>query len=827
MHFVDKKQHFDDFNDKITSIIILNVLIAVFIPQYHIRNMRKITLLNWLCLFTLSLLYSQKLNAQFILKQSNSDGAISIHSKAEFVEVGHVDVTFDQIRSIKAFQFQPMEKENRDFGFTNKNIWVRFALKNESNKELNYFFETARPITDLAELFIIKEDQSVTKYISGDAIPFDQRSFRVRKTTFKINLAANESQQFYLHIKSDGEQLAMPMILHTSENMLEESSFEQFIFGFFYGILIIASILYMFFFFGMRDKTFFFYSMYVIFIGLLQFSIDGYFYKFVTPQSGWFSMHAVIIFASFASFFLGCYAQVYLKVKQFNKFINSVFYVVYAIDFLLVISLFVIPDHAYAYPLANGLGLILLLLIIASQIIIYIRTRKIDRFFATGIFFLVAGFVVFILKNFGVLPITFLTENGSKLGTGMEVIFLSLSMANLIKNLKDEREELQTLALQKSEEMNELKSYFLSNISHELRTPLNAILNTAKSMANDSKDEQVQNGSQIIKYSTYSLLSSVNDILDFSKIERDEIKLEFTEFDLVKTVEHISNNFAREAKDKGLEFTFVKGEDLPQMVKGDVVRLSQILHNILSNALKFTKEGFVKFKLDAKKEKDNKVLITLSVSDTGVGISKEKINSIFDSFSQEGINNKRKFGGLGLGLYIVKHLVNLHKGKIKIDSTTDLGTVCTINLCYDIVEVKKEIELAPAVSDYDLNGKTILVVEDNAMNQMVIKMITKKWLNTTVDFANNGQEGVEKLMENHYDIILMDLQMPVMDGYEATIAIRNGQAGENKKSIPIIALTADVMESTKERVIEIGMNKYLSKPVDKDTLFEIIKLLVS
>ena len=131
-------------------------------------------------------------------------------------------------------------------------------------------------------------------------------------------------------------------------------------------------------------------------------------------------------------------------------------------------------------------------------------------------------------------------------------------------------------------------------------------------MATDSKDENIQNGSQIIKYSTYSLLSSVNDILDFSKIERDEIKLEITEFDLVKTVEHIANNFAREAKDKGLEFTFIKGEDLPQMVKGDVVRLSQIMHNILSNALKFTHEGFVKFKLDSKNEKGNKVNITFT-----------------------------------------------------------------------------------------------------------------------------------------------------------------------------------------------------------------------
>ena len=700
-----------------------------------------------LWLLAIFLVSSQQTNAQFFSK-GNLNETISIHSKCDYVDVGLVDVTFEQIKDITAFHFLPMKKENMDFGFTNHNIWMRFQLKNTTDDNLSYFFETARPITDVAELYIIKENKSVKKYISGDAIPFDQRSFKLRKTIFKINLAPNEYQQFYLHVKSDGEQLSMPMVLHTTESLLEQSSFEQFIFGFFYGILLIAAILYFFFFFAIRDKTFFFYSMYVVFIGLLQFSVDGYFYKFVTPQSGWFSMHAVIIFACIANFFLGRYAQVYLKIKEYNRFINIAFYVLYGLDLLLFISLFCIPEALqYSYPIANGLGLILLLLIITSQFIIYIRTQKIDRYFATGIFFLVFGFVVFILKNFGVMPITFLTENGSKLGTGMEVIFLSLSMANLIRNLKDEREELQTIALQKSEEMNELKSYFLSNISHELRTPLNAILNTAKSMASDSKDENIQNGSQIIKYSTYSLLSSVNDILDFSKIERDEIKLELTEFDLVKTVEHIANNFAREAKDKGLEFSFIKGDDLPELVKGDSVRLNQILHNILSNALKFTNEGFVKFKMEAKKSKSNGVLIAFSISDTGVGISKEKINSIFDSFSQEGINNKRKFGGLGLGLYIVKHLVDLHNGKIKINSTPDLGTVCELELTYEKVEVTKPIIAANVTTEYDLNGKSILVVEDNAMNQMVIKMITKKWLNTTVDFANNGQEGVQKLME--------------------------------------------------------------------------------
>lgn len=819
---------------KIVKNKIHNQILFVPIPnvKYHTlqsmqRNTTKQAYNRLLCLIGMCLLQSSISYSQFLLHQGKQSEGISIYSQAQYVDVGNVDVSLEQIRTIKAFDFQPMQKENMDFGFTTHNFWLRFQLKNTSDEELTYFFETARPITDIAELYVIKSNGKTSKYLSGDAIPYSKRSFDHRKTIFKISLQPNEHQQFYLHIKSDGEQLSMPMVLHSLQHLLEVTSFEQFVFGFFYGILIVAAILYLFFFFAMKDRTFLYYSMYVVFIGLLQFSIDGYFYQYITPQSGWLSLHSVIIAACLANFFLGRYAQVFLKIKNHNRVLNTAFYVMYVLDFILLGSIFIFENHEYAYPLANGLGLILLLLIISSQLLIYIRTQKIDRFFAVGVFFLISGFVVFILKNFSILPITFWTENGSKLGTGMEVIFLSLSMANLIRDLKEEREQLQTLALQKSEEMNELKSYFLSNISHELRTPLNAILNTAKSIASESQDQNIQNGSQIIKYSTYSLLSSVNDILDFSKIERDEIKLDVTEFDLVKTAEHIANNFEREAKDKGLDFSFQKGENLPQLVKGDVVRLSQILHNVMSNALKFTNEGFVKFKLETLKDKDNKITMSFVVSDTGVGISQEKINSIFDSFSQEGINNKRKFGGLGLGLYIVNHLVNLQNGKIKVDSTTGLGSVFTIDLTYEKAEIKKEAEEIILPVEYNLNGKTILVVEDNAMNQMVIRMITKKWMNTIVDFANNGQEGLEKLTDKHYDIILMDLQMPIMDGYEATIAIRNGEAGEKYRNIPIIAVTADVMETTKVRVTEIGMNKYLSKPVDKEVLFEYIKSLVN
>ena len=203
------------------------------------------------------------------------------------------------------------------------------------------------------------------------------------------------------------------------------------------------------------------------------------------------------------------------------------------------------------------------------------------------------------------------------------------------------------------------------------------------------------------------------------------------------------------------------------------------------------------------------------------------MNSIFDSFSQNNINNKRKFGGLGLGLYIVKTLVDFQNGKIDMKSEVNIGTTCTISINYPIVKLQqKKIEVVEK-NMYDLKGKNILCVEDNAINQMVIKMITKKWLNTTVFYANNGQECLDAFKTNHFDLILMDLQMPVMDGYEATIAIRNGEVGLENANIPIVAVTADVMETTKLRVKEIGMNNYLSKPIKSELLFEAVAALVN
>ncbi|WP_415060077.1 7TM diverse intracellular signaling domain-containing protein [Flavobacterium sp.] len=778
-------------------------------------------------LFLLLLVFYGPLWSQFVINDNQKIDEISLHPYAKIANLEQENRSLHQILKDGKLVFEILPIENTDLGFTSNHYWLTFQIKNETSKIQTFYLEACRPIVDYATFYTINQEQKIIKQVSGDAIPFKERSIQNRKILFKIELPPNELQTYYLHLKSDGEVINAGIMLRSMDNLMQTMSFEQVIFGIFYGILLIAAIIYMFFFFAMKERSFLYYSLYVVFIGALQFSLDGYFYQLITPNSGWLCLNAVILSACLANFFLGRYAQVFLQIKKYSEFINGAFYIIFILDFALLLSLIVSPKALeISYPLANALGLILLILIIASVVVIYNKTKKIDRFFVFGILFLIIGFIMFILKNFGVLPVNFTTENGSKLGTGMEVIFLSLSMANLIRKMRDEREEFQQDALQKSEEMNEMKSYFLSNISHELRTPLNAILNLSKEISKDTADEAIQKNSNLIKDSSYSLLSSINDILDFSKIEKGELKLDSEEFNPKQMIEHLVKNMAYRAKNKGLGFNIDISDELPEMILGDKMRLSQMLNNVLSNALKFTTHGFVTFKVECKPLKNGKVELFFSIADTGAGIPKEKMNSIFESFTQENINNKRKFGGLGLGLYIVKNLADLHEGKVEMQSILDQGTVCRITLPYTVVAVEKKIVTLPEMIDYDLNGKKILVVEDNAMNQMVIKMITKKWLNTEVVFANNGLEGITILQEKSFDIILMDLQMPVMDGYEATIAIRKGDAGEKNKNIPIIALTADVMETTKERVMEIGMNKYMTKPVDKEALFKNIFELV-
>ncbi|WAC00924.1 response regulator [Lacinutrix neustonica] len=594
---------------------------------------------------------------------------------------------------------------------------------------------------------------------------------------------------------------------------------QQLFLGVFYGLLFLAGLIYLFFYTSLSNKTFLYYSVYVFSIALLQSALDGFMFQYLLPFGGYLNDRAVLITALFSNFFLLKYCEHFLKVSLRSKTLKYGYKFVYTIILGLGVMLFINDKTmALVYPMSNLNGLLSLILILGTLFYLRYKGITIDPFFSIGIFFLVIGLLGFVMNNLGLLPNNFIVLNSAKFGIGFEVVFLSLSMTHLIRDLRLENEQSQLIALNKSEEISELKSYFMSNISHELRTPINAIMGIAEDELMNNTNHEAHKNYEIIRHASLSLLSNINDILDFEKIEKGTLKLRTEHFNPKEAIEQISRNWQRMAEKKGLKYSLEIANTLPYSVAGDADRFMQIINNVLSNAVKFTAFGKVVFQIKSTVKPSGEVEFIMTVLDTGVGISNNKKADLFNSFGQMRSNDKRRFGGVGPGLSIVNHLIKLFGGTISIESEDTRGTKVTMVIVLNV------IALSMPINDNDTKETStqalkVLVVEDNMMNQLIMKKILTTLSITDFKMAVNGQVALELLDKHTFDIILMDLQMPVMDGYETTTNIRNGNLKHKHKNIPIIAVTADTTEAAREKVLAVGMNDYISKPVNRDLLF--------
>ncbi len=357
------------------------------------------------------------------------------------------------------------------------------------------------------------------------------------------------------------------------------------------------------------------------------------------------------------------------------------------------------------------------------------------------------------------------------------------------------------------------KQQFLSNMSHEIRTPMNAIIGFTKVLLKTDLVDKQKEYLSAIKVSGDALTVLINDILDLAKVDSGKMTFEQIPFKMETSLSAMLHLFETKIQEKNLELVKEYDSKIPTVLVGDPVRLHQIILNLVSNAVKFTTEGKITVRVNLLNEDEEKVTIEFAITDTGIGIPEEKIETVFEVFQQASSGTSRLYGGTGLGLAIVKQLVEPQGGSIHVKSKVGEGTTFSFVLPFQKTNKKADLDEALVELDNGVKNIKVLVVEDIALNQLLMKTLLEDF-GFEQDMASNGKIAIEKLQKNTYDIILMDLQMPVMNGFEATEYIRNTM---NSK-IPIIALTADVTTVDLAKCKAVGMNDYISKPVDDKLL---------
>ena len=390
------------------------------------------------------------------------------------------------------------------------------------------------------------------------------------------------------------------------------------------------------------------------------------------------------------------------------------------------------------------------------------------------------------------------------------------------KNLERDLMEAKKIA----DQAREMEKQFLANMSHEIRNPINAVIGVTNLLYDTPLDAEQLEYVKTIKYSSDVLLQLISGVLDISKIESGKLEITSQPVDIRALVKAIVQTYEFHAADRPIKFIVDIDKKVPQLILGDKVVLNQILLNLLGNAVKFTERGQISVAVRLLKAKpdDHEAKLRIDIRDTGIGIKKDKLKTIFESFKQESAETQLKYGGTGLGLSIVKSLVDAYGGLVAVVSEPGKGACFSVTLPFSLPEYKEGVDVPSATLDHaELTHKRVLVVEDNTVNQVYLAGLLKKW-GVMFEIANHGVEALELIRLHRYDLVLMDIRMPEMDGYETTIRIRSDHHNPNA-NVPIIALTASALVDEKDKALAVGMNHHLTKPFTPEDLLGVLATL--
>ncbi|PTY37586.1 hypothetical protein BGP77_13905 [Saccharospirillum sp. MSK14-1] len=697
-------------------------------------------------------------------------------------------------------------KHNYRFGV----IWILFRLDASRSIHKEWDLVIANPslkYIDLYQLFDNSGPRLVQR--TGAMRPFDSRAKDHRY--FVLPLEVYGPTTFLMRIDATSNS-NLVMELHPGETFWSNIQLEDFANWLFYGVILAMVTYNLFLFMTVRDSSYLWYVLFIGCFGAIQFSLDGYLFQYFWWEGQGYDTRINYLLSGLTLAFIGCFIVKFLDLPRLSR--RLTIFVALAIGFQLVLAM-------SAWHLERSLmGLLLtinsaLYLTMALLVGLYAWHQGVmaAKFFvlAWTVFYL--GNILFLLSSSGLIQLPWPPTVVSKIGAFLETMLLSFALAHRIRLLRESSERERMRA--------EAQSYFLAQISHEIRTPLNGVLGMTEILARTRLDDEQLSYVHTIQGSGASLMALINDILDYSKIEAGKMSLNVESINIRLLIDQQTQLFYAQAERKGLMLTSEVAASVPDYVRIDVQRLRQVLSNLISNAIKFTDAGSVDITVSCERRQGNPWL-QCRVVDTGIGIAAAEMDSLFNAYSQVHAAHERADYGTGLGLAISRQLVHLMGGELNVSSQVGQGTEFQLRVPLQLGHAQKNTveEHASLPASRQL---TILVAEDNVVNQRVIRGLLEK-LGHNIILVTNGDEIVEarQQAERPADLILMDCEMPELDGYQATRLIRDYEQRQQQIRLPIVALTAHALEEVRQRCLDAGMDDFLTKPVSTRQLEKVL-----
>jgi len=741
------------------------------------------------------------------------------------------DATIDEVTS-SALQasFRQHDKPVLNAGYSRSVFWLRLDLEYRPQRPDGlggpqpWLLELAYPPLDRLDLYLPDaQGRFQLAQRTGDSLPFASRQIKHHNYLFELDLQPQQPQRVYLRLQSQGS-IQAPLSLWAPNAYLEEQPARIYVLGIIYGVLLVMLIYNLFIFLSVRDASYLYYILYIASFGLYQVSVNGAGIEYFWPDNPWWANTATPFLIGSAALF-GCqFARSFLHTSEHSPWVDRTLLLLMASGVgVMILALTV--SYALSLRLATYLALLFTVVVFVAGVLAWLRGMRVARYFIIAWSAFLLGGAINSLMVLGYLPNMFLTMYASQLGSALEVGLLSLALADRINAMKEERTRILQDSGRKLEALNQelansnrLKDEFLATVTHELRTPMNGVIGSLELMQTLSLDAELAQYQKTAASSARDMMRMVNDILALGELQAGKLYPRREPFSLRGLLDGLRAQYAARAEDKGLRFVLELDESLPDTLEGDAGKLAQSLGYLLDNAVKFTAQGEIRLRVRRAGTLADSLPLSIEVIDTGVGFKVPQEAALYQRFHQLDGSMTREYGGLGIGLAICRQLVDLQGGSLSHESQPGQGSRFQLQvplaLPLPLAAQPAPVPRAPAAVARRAEQCTVLVVEDNAINQLVTRGMLLK-LGYRVRTADNGAEALEVLRREPVDAVLLDCQMPVMDGFATCRALRNlpGCA-----ELPVLAITAHSHSGDREHCLAAGMSDYLAKPVKFEAL---------